>query len=135
MEAVVVIALAAGWIEVAMSMQPMPWPEPVPEVAVAIRAIYRGKRQVPLPVRAHDEWGDVFADEVFAGAFGKEGRPDWSAEHHRGGQGPLSPASAGAGCRRGARGRGNPLPPIAAHFASSASRIARAVSRIVSATC
>jgi IS5 family transposase len=61
-----------------MSMQPRPWPEPAPEVAAAIRAIYRGKRQVPLPVRVRDELGEVFADEVFAGAFGREGRPGWS---------------------------------------------------------
>ncbi|MEW1842215.1 IS1182 family transposase [Nonomuraea angiospora] len=59
-------------------MQPMPWPEPAPEVAAAIRAIYRGKRQVPLPVRVRDELGEVFADAAFAGAFGKEGRPGWS---------------------------------------------------------
>ncbi|WP_327092535.1 transposase [Nonomuraea sp. NBC_01738] len=47
--------------------------ERAPEVAAAIRAIYRGKRQVPLPVRVRDELG-----EVFAGAFGREGRPGWS---------------------------------------------------------
>ncbi|MER6950411.1 hypothetical protein ABT294_40970 [Nonomuraea sp. NPDC000554] len=58
-----------------MSMQPMAWPAPAPEVSAAIRAIYRGKRQVPLPVRVRDELGEVFADEAFAGAFGKEGRP------------------------------------------------------------
>ncbi|WP_431904047.1 transposase, partial [Nonomuraea sp. bgisy101] len=61
-----------------MSMQPRPWPEPTPEVAAAIRAIYQGKRQAPLPVRVRDELGEVFADEAFAGAFGKEGRPGWS---------------------------------------------------------
>ncbi|MFI6923453.1 transposase [Nonomuraea spiralis] len=59
-------------------MQPRPWPEPTPEVVAAIRTIYRGKRQVPLPVRVRDELGEVFADEAFAGAFGKEGRPGWS---------------------------------------------------------
>ncbi|MGW0195416.1 hypothetical protein [Nonomuraea sp. NPDC003201] len=58
-----------------MSMQPMRWPEPAPEVAAAIRAIYRGKRQVPLLVQVRDELGEVFADEAFAGAFGREGRP------------------------------------------------------------
>lgn len=61
-----------------MSMRPAPWPEPAPEVAAAIRAIYRGKRQVPLPVRVRDELGEVFADGAFAGAFGREGRPGWS---------------------------------------------------------
>jgi hypothetical protein len=65
-------------MEAAMSMRPMPWPEPAPELAAAIRAIYRGKRQVPLPVRVRDELGEVFADEAFAGAFGKEGRPGCS---------------------------------------------------------
>jgi transposase len=29
-------------------------------------------------VRVRDELGEVFADEVFAGAFGREGRPGWS---------------------------------------------------------
>lgn len=65
-----------------MSMQPRPWAEsePAPEVAVAIRVIYRGKRQVPLPVRVRDELGEVLADEAFAGAFGREGRPGWLPE-------------------------------------------------------
>ncbi|MFI7110342.1 hypothetical protein ACIBK9_28815 [Nonomuraea sp. NPDC050227] len=62
-------------MEAVMSIQPMPWPELAPEVAAAIRAICRGKRQVPLPVRVRDELGEVFADEAFAGAFGKEDRP------------------------------------------------------------
>lgn len=33
---------------------------------------------MPLPVRVRDELGEVFADEAFAGAFGREGRPGWS---------------------------------------------------------
>jgi transposase len=61
-----------------MSMQPRPWPEPVPEVARAIGAMYRGKRQRPLPVRVRDELGELFADAQFAGAFGAEGKPGWS---------------------------------------------------------
>ncbi len=59
-------------------MQPIPWPGPAPEVAAAIRAIFRGKRQVPLPVRVRDELGEVFADAAFAGAFRREYRPGWS---------------------------------------------------------
>ncbi|KAA9375277.1 hypothetical protein F5972_28365 [Microbispora cellulosiformans] len=61
-----------------MPLQPRSWPEPVPEVARAIRAMYRGKRQPPLPVRVRDELGELFADAQFAGAFGAEGEPGWS---------------------------------------------------------
>jgi hypothetical protein len=61
-----------------VSMQPQPWPEPVSAVARAIRAMYRGKRQVPLPVRVRDELGELFADAEFAVAFGAEGKPGWS---------------------------------------------------------
>ncbi|WP_327043812.1 IS1182 family transposase [Microbispora sp. NBC_01189] len=50
----------------------------MPEVARAIRAMYRGKRQPPLPVRVRDELGELFADARFAGAFGAEGKPGWS---------------------------------------------------------
>ncbi|GAA3422551.1 hypothetical protein GCM10018952_74960 [Streptosporangium vulgare] len=53
-------------------MQPRSWLEPAPEVARAIRAMYRGKREAPLPVRVRDELGELFAD-----AFGAEGKPDW----------------------------------------------------------
>jgi transposase len=59
-------------------MQSRPWPEPAPEVAAAIAAMYRGRRQVPLPVAVRDELGELFADEQFASAFGAEGRPGWS---------------------------------------------------------
>lgn len=61
-----------------MSVQPQPWPEPVPEIAVAIRAMYGGRREVPLPVRVRDELGELFADAEFADAFGRRGRPGWS---------------------------------------------------------
>jgi transposase len=61
-----------------MSVQPQPWPEPVPEIAVAIRAMYRGKREVPLPVRVRDQLGELFADAEFAAAFGQRGKPGWS---------------------------------------------------------
>jgi IS5 family transposase len=61
-----------------MSMQPKAWPEPDPQIAQAIRAMYRGKREAPLPVRIRDELGELFADARFVGAFGIEGRPGWS---------------------------------------------------------
>ncbi|WP_327588949.1 transposase [Nonomuraea sp. NBC_00507] len=61
-----------------MSVQACPWPEPSPQVAEAIRVMYRGRREVPLPVRVRDELGELFADEQFAAAFGTEGRPGWS---------------------------------------------------------
>ncbi|MFI7136181.1 IS1182 family transposase [Nonomuraea sp. NPDC050153] len=59
-------------------MQPRSWPEPDPMIAAAIRSMYRGKRQPPLPVRVRDELGELFADEEFAAAFGTEGKPGWS---------------------------------------------------------
>jgi transposase len=65
-------------MEQAMSMQPRPWPAPAEEVARAVRAMYRGRRQVPLPVRVRDELGELFADAEFAAAFGAEGKPRWS---------------------------------------------------------
>jgi hypothetical protein len=61
-----------------MSIHPRSWPEPAKEITQAIKAIYRGKRQAPLPVRVRDELGELFADAEFAGAFGVEGRPGWS---------------------------------------------------------
>lgn len=61
-----------------MSVQPEPWPEPVPQVAAAVRAMYRGRREVPLPVRVRDELGELFADAEFAAGFGKRGKPGWS---------------------------------------------------------
>ncbi|WP_165977646.1 transposase [Nonomuraea diastatica] len=47
-------------------------------IAAAIRTMYRGKRQPPLPVRVRDEPGGLFADAESAEAFGSEGRPGWS---------------------------------------------------------
>jgi hypothetical protein len=64
--------------EQTMSIHPRSWPEPAKEITQAIKAIYRGKRQAPLPVRVRDELGELFADAEFAGAFGAEGRPGWS---------------------------------------------------------
>jgi transposase len=66
-------------MERVMSMQARPWPEPVPEVAVAVRAMYRGrKRELPLAVAVRDQLGELFADEQFAAAFGVRGKPGWS---------------------------------------------------------
>ncbi|MER5914506.1 transposase [Streptomyces sp. NPDC001982] len=58
--------------------QPQPWPEPAPEIAAAIRAMYSGKREVPLPVRVRDQLGELFADDQFAVGFGQRGKPGWS---------------------------------------------------------
>ncbi|MBM0239945.1 IS1182 family transposase [Micromonospora sp. ATA32] len=60
-----------------MSLQPAPWPEPSQEIAVAVQAMYRGRR-APLAVVIRDELGELYADEVFAAAFGVRGRPGWS---------------------------------------------------------
>ncbi|WP_433425902.1 IS1182 family transposase [Microtetraspora malaysiensis] len=59
-------------------MQPRPWPDPDPQIAAAIQAMHRGKREKPLPVRVRDELGELFADAEFAVAFGIEGKPGWS---------------------------------------------------------
>jgi transposase len=59
-------------------MQPRSWPEPDPVIAAAIRSMYRGKRQPPLPVRVRDELGELFADAEFAAGFAVEGKPGWS---------------------------------------------------------
>lgn len=61
-----------------MSVQPRPWPEPVPEIAAAIRAMYGGRREIPLPVRVRDQLGELFADAEFAAAFGARGKPGLS---------------------------------------------------------
>ncbi len=61
-----------------MSMQPGPWPEPAEEITRAVRAIYGGRREVPLPVQVRDQLGEVFRDGEFAEAFGTRGRPGWS---------------------------------------------------------
>jgi len=61
-----------------VSVQPQPWPEPAPEVAAAIRAMYGGKREVPLAVAVRDRLGELFPDVEFATAFGQCGRPGWA---------------------------------------------------------
>jgi transposase len=65
-------------MEFVVSVQPRPWPEPVSEIAAAIRAMYGGRREVPLAVRVRDQLGELFADAEFATAFGARGKPGWS---------------------------------------------------------
>jgi transposase len=60
-----------------MSVQPAPWPQPSPQIAAAVGRMYRGRR-APLAVVIRDELGELYADEVFAAAFGVRGRPGWS---------------------------------------------------------
>src|ERR1022692_97619 len=64
-------------MEPVMSVHPRPWPQPAPEIVAAIRAMYRGKRERPLPVLVRDQLGEWLADEQFAGAYGKRGKPGW----------------------------------------------------------
>jgi Transposase DDE domain/Transposase domain (DUF772) len=64
-------------MEPVMSVQPRPWPEPAPEIAAAVAAMYKGKRERPLPVMVRDQLGEWLADEQFAGAYGKRGKPGW----------------------------------------------------------
>jgi transposase len=61
-----------------VSVQPQPWPEPDPQIAAAIRAMYRGKREAPLAVQVRDRLGELFPDDQFADAFERRGRPGWS---------------------------------------------------------
>ncbi|MFI9275721.1 IS1182 family transposase [Kitasatospora sp. NPDC052896] len=61
-----------------MSVQPQPWPQPDPQIAAAIRAMYRGKRETPLAVQVRDQLGELFPDAAFADAFGRAGKPGWS---------------------------------------------------------
>jgi transposase len=60
-----------------MSVQPQPWPPPAAEIVAAVAAMYRGKRERPLPVMVRDQLGEWLADEQFAGAYGKRGKPAW----------------------------------------------------------
>ncbi|MET7519510.1 transposase [Streptomyces sp. NPDC005480] len=72
------VFLLLGGSECVVSVQPRPWPEPDPQVAAVIRAIYRGRREVPLAVQVRDRLGELFPDAVFAEGFGKAGKPGWS---------------------------------------------------------
>ena len=58
-----------------MSVQP--WPQPAPEIVAAVAVMYRGKRERPLAVMVRDQLGEWLADEQFAGAYGKRGKPGW----------------------------------------------------------
>ncbi|MEU6657416.1 transposase [Streptomyces sp. NPDC046900] len=58
--------------------QPQPWPEPDPQIAAAVRAMYRGRREHPLAVQVRDRLGELFPDAAFADAFGRVGKPGWS---------------------------------------------------------
>src|SRR6266853_1382810 len=60
-----------------MCVQPVPWPEPDPQVVAAVAAMYRGRREGPLPVLVRDKLGEWLADEQFAGAYGTRGEPGW----------------------------------------------------------
>ena len=60
-----------------MAARPRPWPQPAPEIVAAVAAMYRGKRERPLPVIVRDQLGEWLADEQFAGACGKHGKPGW----------------------------------------------------------
>jgi transposase len=60
-----------------MSVQPRPWPQPSPEIVAAVAAMYRGKRERPLPVLVRDKLGGWLSDEQFAGAYGVRGKPGW----------------------------------------------------------
>jgi hypothetical protein len=64
-------------MEPVMSVQPQPWPQPAPEIVAAVAAMYRGKRERPLPVMVRDQLGEWLSDEQFAGACGKRGKPGW----------------------------------------------------------
>jgi IS5 family transposase len=46
-------------------------------MVAAVAAMYRGKRERPLPVVVRDQLGEWLADEQFAGAYGKRGKPGW----------------------------------------------------------
>ncbi|MFE2490194.1 transposase [Streptomyces mirabilis] len=61
-----------------VSVKPQPWPGPDPQIAAAIRAMYSGRREVPLAVWVRDQFGELFADDQFAAAFGQRGKPGWS---------------------------------------------------------
>jgi IS5 family transposase len=64
-------------MEPVMSVRPQPWPPPAPEIVAAVAAMYRGRRERPLPVMVRDQLGEWLSDEQFAGAYGKRGKPGW----------------------------------------------------------
>ena len=60
-----------------MCVVPQSWPLPARQVAEAVAAMYRGKRERPLPVLVRDKLGEWLSDEQFAGAYGVRGKPGW----------------------------------------------------------
>jgi hypothetical protein len=60
-----------------MSVVPQPWPQPAAEIVAAVAAMNGGRRERPLPVLVRDRLGEWLADEQFAGAYGKRGKPGW----------------------------------------------------------
>src|SRR5260370_6688000 len=64
-------------LEFVMSVVPQPWPQPAPQVAGAVAAMYRGRRERPLPVLVRDKLGEWLSDEQFAGAYGVRGKLGW----------------------------------------------------------
>jgi transposase len=61
-------------MEQQMSVQPQPWPE-IPEMTARVARAASAKGQYPLAMRVRDELGELFADEEFAAAYGRRGRP------------------------------------------------------------
>jgi hypothetical protein len=61
-----------------MSVVPQPWPQPAPQLAEAVAAIYRGKRERPLPVLARQlgEWLPEGMNSSRA-PIGWRGKPGW----------------------------------------------------------
>jgi transposase len=64
-------------MECVMSVVPRPWPQPAPEIVAAVAVMYKGKRERPLPVLVRDRLGEWLSDGLFAGAYGKRGKPGW----------------------------------------------------------
>src|SRR5216684_2529507 len=64
-------------LELVMSVVPQPWPQPAPQPAGAVAAMYRGRRERPLPVLVRDKLGEWLSDDQFAGAYGVRGKPGW----------------------------------------------------------
>jgi len=60
-----------------VSVVPQPWPQPAAQLAEAVAAMYRGKRERPLPVLVRDRLGEWLSDEQFADAYGVRGKPGW----------------------------------------------------------
>lgn len=54
---------AGRGLEPVMSVVAQPWPQPAPQLAEAVAAMYRGKRERPLPVLVRDKLGEWFSDE------------------------------------------------------------------------